>query len=342
MTLAPHSPEFATITLKHVYVKNHTPGTNSSRWALTMVETLVILTIICVLLALVLPAIQKIRELSRKVHCRNNLRQIALAVHHYESAHRRLPYGTVGPYKPVAGQPYYGWGPDSFGWSWLARLLPFCEEESLYVEGDISRKTLRQSKICHRRIALFLCPSDEAWSAPPRTDAGNLEGFPVGLTNYKGVSGSNWGDDKGEGKSYLLEYRHRGTNQSYDGLNEGDGALFRCDEPFRLRLQAIHDGLSTTFLIGEDRPVKNRWCSWPYANNAYGRCAIPPNVRQPDGRDYDPSLWQYTWSFRSAHTAGLHFAMADGSVRWIGNRITLDLYRSLATIRGGEAVELPD
>jgi prepilin-type N-terminal cleavage/methylation domain-containing protein/prepilin-type processing-associated H-X9-DG protein len=311
-----------------------------TRSAFTLLELLVVIGIIATLMALVVPAVQKVREAANRMHCGSNLRQLAMAVHTYEAAHKRFPYGTVGPYKPVAGQPNYGWGPDSRGWSWLARLLPYVEESNLYQQGGIPLKTLRQSGICDKRVALFLCPSDTAYNAPPRLDAGNLAGFPVGHTNYKGVSGANWGEDKGEGKTLNTIYKNRGANGSWDGLIEGDGAMFRADERARINLLAIHDGTSSTFLIGEDVPERNLWCSWPYANNAYGTCAVPPNVRKPDGTYYNPLFWHYTWSFRSSHPNGLQFAFADGSVRFIRSDINLAAYRALATIRGTEAIDV--
>lgn len=310
------------------------------RRAFTLAELLVIIAILATLLALLMPAVQKVREAANRAQCRNHLRQVCLAVHQYETTHKRLPHGTVGPFKPVAGQPNYGWGPDSYGWSWQARLLPFIDETNLYEEGGIPNKTLRASGICDRRIPLFLCPSDDAWYAGPRLDAGNLTDFPVAHTNYKGVSGSNWGDDKGEGHVFNLPFRNKGTNNSYDGLIEADGAMFRADGLYRLRLSHILDGLSNTFLLGEDQPRKNPWCSWPYANNAYGTCAIPPNFDRPAGAS--PLGWYYTWSFRSAHPGGVHFALADGAVRWIGNDIDLSLYRALATIRGAERAAVPE
>jgi prepilin-type processing-associated H-X9-DG protein len=213
------------------------------------------------------------------------------------------------------------------------------DESNLHDQGGIPQRTLRQSGICDRRIELFLCPSDEAFHAPPRTDAGNLTGFPVGHTSYKGVSGANWGEDKGEGKVLNTIYKNRGANGSFDGLIEGDGAMFRADGPRRIRLTDFKDGTSQTFLIGEDQPLKNRWLSWPYANNAYGTCAIPPNVRQPDGSEFNPIDWHNTWSFRSAHPGGLHFAFADGSVQFVRNHIQLEMYRALATLNGGETVD---
>jgi prepilin-type processing-associated H-X9-DG protein len=102
----------------------------------------------------------------------------------------------------------------------------------------------------------------------------------------------------------------------------------------------VHDGLSNTFILGEDIPEKNRWLSWPYANNCYGSCAIPPNVRAPDGREYDPFDWHNVWSFRSRHPHGLQFAFADGAVHFIDQGIDMSLYWALATIRGGEVVDI--
>ncbi len=122
-----------------------------------------------------------------------------------------------------------------------------------------------------------------------------------------------------------------GTNGSEDGLENGDGVMWRSDYLNPIRYQNITDGLSNTFLVGEDLPALNLWCSWPYANNAYGTCAIPPNYTYQD-----PSWWPNTHSFRSAHPAGLNFALCDGSTHFINAGIDLATYRALATRAGGE------
>jgi prepilin-type N-terminal cleavage/methylation domain-containing protein/prepilin-type processing-associated H-X9-DG protein len=312
------------------------------RPGVTLLELLVVLAIIGTLVALLLPAVMRVREAASRASCANNLKQLALAAQMYNDASGRLPPGQIGPYQwPVPNQPYYGWGPSSYGWSWLSRILPFVEQDNLFKAGGIPNKTLAQSSIAADRIALFLCPSDTAYNAPPRTNTGNLEGFPVGNTNYKGVSGANWGYDSSQNLWFPTQWKHRGTNGSYDGLNHGDGALFRTDILSPRWLMDITDGLSNTFLIGEDIPDLNNWCSWPYATHAYGTCAIPPNARQPNGQPFDPNDWYNNHSFRSRHPGGLQFAYADGSIHFISNSIDLSIYRSMATISGGEAVTAP-
>ncbi len=319
-----------------------------ARLAFTLVELLVTLAIISLLMAMTLPAIQRVREAANKMVCASNLRQLALAVHNYEVQFKRLPYGQIGPTgpsqpPPPPGQPNFGWGQASKGWSWLARLLPFIEQDTLYNQGQIATKTLEQSGICAERIVSYLCPSDGAYYQKARTDSGDLTGFSVGLTNYKGVSGSNWGYDVTQNLWFATTWANNGANGSFDGLNEGDGVMCRMDYRIRRRLSDIKDGLSNTFMIGEEIPEKNRWCSWPYASHAYGTCAIPPNFNKyPGGLEINPLDWYNTNGFRSSHPGGLQFALADGSVRFITTDIDLKLYRALSTINGHERVVMPD
>jgi prepilin-type N-terminal cleavage/methylation domain-containing protein/prepilin-type processing-associated H-X9-DG protein len=298
------------------------------RPAFTLVELLVVLAIIAVLLALLAPAVQKIRAAAARTECSNNMRQLALAVHQHQHQHRFLPHGQfLGP---------YGAGPNSKAWSWLARILPFVEQGNLHSQGNIPNTTLADSGVAHLPIVVFQCPSDGSAGRGPRTDAGNLDGFPVGLTSYKAVSGANWGDDLfGVGPVFDTDWRNKGTNGSFDGHADGDGMFYRMDYKRKLRLTDILDGTSNTFMIGEDIPEVHQWCSWPYSNNAYGTCAIPPNLNN-DGMLYEGWNWQNTWSFRSRHPGGVHFALADGSVRFISDSISLFHYRALATIRGKE------
>jgi len=307
---------------------------NRSRRALTLLELLVVLAIIGVLLGLLLPAVMRVREAASRMTCASNLKQLALAVHAYHDSQGGLPCGQFkGP---------YGSGLNSRAWSWGARLLPYIEQQNISQTGGIPLRTLGASGVLAERIPLLFCPSDTALSVGVTERAGNLPGVSVGLTNYKGVSGANWGwDFQGKPVRLQTDWANRGTNGSYDGLANGDGMMYRSDWVRGLRLTSVTDGTSNTFMIGEDVPSLNDWCTWPYSNNAYGTCAIPPNVKRPNGESYDPGDWQNTWSFRSRHSGGLNFALADGSVHFIANSIDLTLYRALATVSGGEVASPP-
>jgi hypothetical protein len=276
------------------------------------------------------PAVQAARERARQVGCKNNLRQIAIACETHHVTHNVYPPGQF------LGK--YGSGPDSTAWSFLARLLPHLERGDVYEHGNIPDATLRESGVAHLTFGVLRCPSDAQHSA--RGDRGNLTGFSVGVTNFKGVSGANWSadgsQDLGPGQLATL-WIVKGTNGSYDGLDNGDGMLFRSD--YRVRRTAAHvlDGLTNTFMLGEDLPDADAYCSWPYANNAYGTCAIPPNYLGGT-----PTYWPNMLGFRSHHPTGLHFAFCDASARFVSDKIDLAVYRGLATLHWRENASLRD
>jgi prepilin-type processing-associated H-X9-DG protein len=104
----------------------------------------------------------------------------------------------------------------------------------------------------------------------------------------------------------------------------------------------VTDGLSHTFMAGEDLPEKDVYCSWPYANNAYSTCAIPPNVVPKSGRNYRPYFWPNVLGFRSNHSGAVNFVYCDGSVHLVRDEIDLEVYRAMATIAGHERVALAE
>ena len=297
------------------------------RAAFTLMEVLVVISIIGMLMALLLPAVQAARESARRMACQNNLKQLSLAVDEFHAAHGRYPPGRFGG--------PYGVGTTSRAWSWEALILPFLERGDAYRTGRIGDAPLDKSLATSIGLQILLCPTGAWLSDGPRSDAGNLDGMPVGRTTYKAVSGSNWGKDLTQPGSPWIstQWPNKGTNGSYDGVDDGDGPMFRSDYKTRRGKDNIFDGTSNTLLVGEDLPDANIWLSWPYANNAYGTCAIPPNVFK-----FAPTDWPNTWSFRSWHPGGLNFALCDGSVRWIDDRVELRVYRALGTINGGEIV----
>jgi prepilin-type N-terminal cleavage/methylation domain-containing protein/prepilin-type processing-associated H-X9-DG protein len=312
-----------------------------ARTGFTLIELLVVIAIIGVLIGLLLPAVQKVREAANRAKCQNHLKQIALGVHNYNDTFACFPRN--GSRYDLTDD---GTGTTQYSWSFFARMLSFLEQESLYRTGNIDTSSLQGNIATRTNIPIFFCPSDTAKDASPSPDTANnwITSAPVGLTNYKGVSGSNfcWGT-----------YPNTGTNGSCDcfyqnGKGKGDGIFFRTDIIYRLQLTDITDGTSNTFMIGEDIPLLNCWCAWPYANTAVSTCNMPPNINL--GQKYgicdaaavsSDSAWQWTFGFRSRHAGGLQFAYADGSVHFIAETIDLPTYRAMSTIQGGEVVQTP-
>jgi prepilin-type N-terminal cleavage/methylation domain-containing protein len=310
-----------------------TPVSRKQRLAFTLIELLVVIAIIGVLIALLLPAVQKVRAAANRVACSNNLKQLALAVHHYYDATGFVPSDSL--MTRSWGTPTMGQNWNGANWSWLARILPYVEQDNLYREAKIPVNTLQASQAaCAAKVKTFLCPSDTAISQGPRTDQWNLAPLPIGQTNYKGVIGSTW--------TYASDARwNNRPSGAPEGIEDGNGLFNRNTHQRPRRLADATDGLSSTFLIGEDVPEKNRHCSWPYANGSTGTCAIGPNAKQLNGTEYSPDDWGNAYSFRSRHTSGLQFALADGSVHFITDSIPLTLYRALGSANGGEVATLP-
>jgi prepilin-type processing-associated H-X9-DG protein len=307
-----------------------------------LIELLVVIAIIGVLIGLLLPAVQKVREAAARMSCSNNLKQIALATHSYHDVYGFFPVNTL-----VADQGNNFTAPV---WSWLARILPFIEQQNAYTLGNIPNVGFKSSPATMQVVAMqfkvFLCPSDNSSSIGPLTDRANLGGLPVGLTNYKGVSGANWGwyenanknqDSAGTPINCDSRFLNPSTlDGSYNGLDDGDGIFFRTDWRHQHNIASITDGTTNTFMVGEDIPQKNVHCAWPFANTATGTCGIYPNCKKTNGTEFKPGDWPNVYSFRSRHPGGLQFSMGDGSVHFISDNIAPPVYRALATRAGGE------
>ena len=303
------------------------------RLAFTLIELLVVIAIIAILIALLVPAVQKVREAAARTQCINNLKQIALAVHGFHDANKRLPYNG-----DKAGS-----GTSADSWSFFARMLPFLDQMPLYQSAGIDTTSLLGNVAEQTNIAVFFCPSDSAQGSSPSPFVANdyYLGGSLPLSKYLGSSGSNWcwGD-----------YPHTGPSGNCDCFNVapyGDGVFFRNDITRKLTLSQIADGTSNTFMIGEDIPHLNCWSAWPYANTAIGTCAIPPNtVLEKNYGICDAaavtanSVWQYTFGFASRHPGGLNFAYADGTVHYISQAIDMPTYWAMSTITGGETLQI--
>jgi len=306
-----------------------------SRAGFTLIELLVVIAIIAILIGLLLPAVQKIREAANRMKCSNNLKQLGLAIHNYHDTNNVLPRSAG------AGYNYGNTYPNS--WSWLAQLLPFIEQDNLYrtaLLGNNPQPTLDTApnpgvpsgKAVATIVKTYQCPSDgqnnRLW-----TDRANMPGgFAMAGTNYKGVAGSNW---------CWGTYTNNGPTGDCNGLDNGDGVFYRSDYVNPLTLASVTDGLSNTLFAGEAIPDLDYHTDWAFFNHATATCSIPLNYRLP-GKTPGPDRynWPEVYSFRSFHAGGANFLIGDGGVRFVRDSIDLTTYRGLATRSGGETVSL--
>jgi prepilin-type N-terminal cleavage/methylation domain-containing protein/prepilin-type processing-associated H-X9-DG protein len=344
-------------------------GARGSRKGFTLIELLVVMGIISILIGLLLPAVQKIREAANRLKCSNNLKQIGLAMHNYHDTNEKFPLGMPGL--------------DARCWSWRVYILPQLEQDNIYnqMQADPARvwlppnmggggngpggttwdiDSIPQSKINgagginvaggspRHKLTMYVCPSD---TLPALNSGGYAK------SNYVGNSGSSrvfdtfrnawvsawpfgtWygcGEVKGSVQNGVLLY----ANDSY--------------ETWVVTMTEVSDGLSNTFLVGEAGvsqnvapgitnhgafPVwvggnDNGTCTgWYTAGNAL---RLADDVFKLNLRTSDVS----NASFGSRHTQGANFLLCDGSVRFVRQSMDLRAYAAAASRNGGEVLGL--
>lgn len=328
------------------------PARSLPRPGFTLIELLVVLAIIALLMALLLPAVQKVRAAADKMRCANNLKQLGLALHNYHNDHQRFP--GVGT-------------PSQWAFSVQARLLPYVEQDNLQKLIDFSQPLMVgfgprmalnpvQAQAARTRVALFLCPSD---------------GQDPIFTQYNSAV---WA-----GGNYVVN-AGTGTGVNYDARYATDGMFWQDS---RTAIRDMYDGSSHTLLMSESllglgfnttgptpadprrqhasagsfaRPNPDGQGTIPVLTLAHcasatswggDRCAswiwglqhrtlfdtyLPINSTLPDCSAHGMG-W---YAARSMHVQGVNCLFGDGSVRFVHQSIVHDLWRALSTRRGGE------
>lgn len=303
------------------------------RRGVTIVELLVVIAILGMLIGLLLPAVQAARESARRGRCSNNLKQLGQAIQQYHDLCKFLPV-SVGPWLQGPDP-----APQRSGKGWIVSILPEIEQEPLYLQfvpcfqGDFFSGGGLMSPSCLQLMKTELpglhCPSDPS-AQGLYTTALEWQGKEVAVTSYKGVLG-----DSRVGGNLSV---HPGRTPDCH-INGGcTGLIYRVTYEEPQSMAMIRDGLSNTFLLGEDVPEQNAASAAFYANGDWASCNGQLNYFFAPPQ---PLNWWNVMTFRSRHPGGANFCMADGSVRFVNESIAYAIYTSLSTKAEGEVALLP-
>ena len=325
----------------------------------TLIELLVVIAIIAILIALLLPAVQQAREAARRTQCKNNLKQLGLAIHNYHDVYKAFPMGFINDYgrgRNVQGQDYnhkIGGATENrhrAQWSWTAYILPYIDQATTFNALGVSDTFAADAftsaavqDVARLPLTAFRCPTDTGpdintnGEYRPEDTADNRHD--IAMSNYVGVADNN------EGNGMQLTHDARNTN-----------GLFFNDS--KIRIRDITDGTSNVLAIGERAwETHNERCNRKQIagggtlyisaasnmlthQNRGGSAALGLIGR---GLNFDSTqacnnLWDIKSMFHSLHTGGAQFVLGDGAVRFISENIDLGLLRNLAHRDDGNVV----
>jgi len=325
-----------------------------TRSAFTLIELLVVIAIIAILIGMLLPAVQKVREAANKSKCQNNLKQIGLGLLNYESAYKVFPKGCSRSDGDSS----------SWGSSWKVYLLPYIEQDNIYASWQHTGSSgytnaNNMGLINNLTIPTYRCPSSDLPDLHPVSNGGS-PAFKLMFTCYVGVAGST------------LDSATITTDTAANGIVSGSGILFPNSV---VAMLAITDGTSNTLLVGEQSAHLRDTTGKPHPSSYGARtsagphgwamgctndAALPPTWQNAgDNRSFNCTTVRYqinqridvdsagvkentgaNFPFTSKHTGGANFVFADGSVRFLTNTLPLATLQRIASKDDGVVVSI--
>jgi len=306
------------------------------RWrrpGFTLVELLVVIAIIAILIALLLPAVQQVREAARRSQCANNLKQISLASINHADTFGFLPSGGWG-YRWM-GDPDRGAGPSQPG-GWCFSILPFVEQDQLYKmaagKPDAQKRTIL-TQVAASPLPLYNCPSRRGAIVHPYVGTVGFRNLDnpqrFARTDYAGNAGFVGVGDEAGPDSYSSAVGWRGQFQD-GGTKANNGVIYQKSA---IRLSKINDGASNTYLIGERYIDPDHYYSGQSPNDNEGMYVGHDNDNLSYAADQprqDQKGATLNWIFGSCHARVFQMSLCDGSVHAIPHEIDLAVHRALA------------
>ena len=282
-----------------------------NRSAFTLVELLVVIAIIGILVSLLLPAVQAAREAARRMQCSNNLKQIGLALHNYESAHRKFPVGS--------------WQSNFI--SPLVGILPYLEQGNNYQQWDFSRSYIDpfNALVSAQRVDTYLCPSMTLPRAVPLVSARETggpssyllcEGTDDYMASADGVFGLQW-----------PSFGYNNPNRRFSDITDGTSNTMFAGETIYNYRDLLWSARTPAPHAGTVRFGTARWVVG-YPAISLGTTLKPFNVHTVAALG----------GFASMHTGGGNFLYGDGSVHFQSQNMDVILFNASATRAGGEAM----
>lgn len=313
---------------------------SKGRTAFTLIELLVVIAIIAVLVGLLLPAVQKVREAANRIKCTNNLKQLSLAMHNHHDVKKMLPAGTRRKLNDPA---YVGPGAWYDDHGWYSQMGPYVEQDNWFklINFEKSFSDAVNDKARRYMMALFACPDD-------------------GLKQNEWPS-DTWARIRG---NYVVNFGNTNYGQTTKANVPFGGAPFGIQKGSKFG--DITDGLSNTLMMAEIITVGSTGESWggplsDFSTSLGGQTFeawLPPNSPTPDdvarvcpphnalnglpgcnliGDNNGTPLQSF--AARSKHPGGVHASFCDGSVRFFSNTTNLATWRALSTSKGGEVFD---